>query len=312
MASAWRSRAGLAAMAVLAAGFVLTVALSWPGHLSYDSIVQLHDGRSRSYHSWHPPVMAWLLGLGDAVLRGSGLFVLFDAALLFASLLSLLRLGQRVSPVAAGAALVVVLLPQVLLYQAIVWKDVLFADAAVLGFACLAQAEARWPRGRFAWIAAAFPAFALAALTRQNGAIVLGLGAVALGVIAARRTTALRGASYGVMALLGAGLLVACSAGALALRSDHDEGPVAQLKLLRLYDLIGAVEADPSLPLDALRRDAPQLERLIRSDGVRLYSPQRNDTLVGSQPLQDALADTAPAAMAAQWQALVFDRPGSI
>src|SRR6185312_2530643 len=130
--------------AVLALGWLAALLVSWPGHLSYDSIIQLHDGRVGFYHSWHPPVMAWLLGVGDAVVPGSGLFVLFDASLLFGALLLLVWASPRASWWGVGAAAVAVLLPQLLLYQAIVWKDVLFADASVAGFVCLAMAERRW------------------------------------------------------------------------------------------------------------------------------------------------------------------------
>jgi len=307
----FQSKARIAAAAVLVAGWCIALAISWPGHLSYDSIVQLHDGRAGFYHSWHPPVMAWMLGLGDWVLPGTGLFVLFDITMAFAALLSLLWIAPRPSWLAVCVAALCVLLPQLVLYQAIVWKDVLFADATMAGFVCLAQAEARWAsaKARFAWIAGAFALFALASLTRQNGPIVLVIGSLALGIIAAR----VGGRKFAVLlaacAFLGTAVIVLCAGFLLSLRSDHGEGPVAQLKLLRLYDLTGAVAADPSLPLDRLADDAPELEKLIRTDGVRLYSPQRNDTLVGSQALQNELSDAAPELMAAQWYDLLLHHP---
>jgi hypothetical protein len=110
-------------------------------------------------------------------------------------------------------------------------------------------------------------------------------------------------------ALVATAAVVVCAGSLLALHSDHGEGPAAQLKLLRLYDLTGAVAADPSLPLGRLADDAPELEKLIRTDGVRLYSPQRNDTLVGSQALQSELAEAPPELMAAQWYDLVLHHP---
>jgi len=305
------STARIAAAAVLIAGYAITLGLSWPGHLSFDSIVQLHDGRFGFYHSWHPPVMAWLLGLGDRILPGTGLFVLFDAALLFAALLSLVWLRPRVRWLAVAVLLLCLPLPQLVLYQTIVWKDVLFANAMVAGFIALAQAEARWTnaKARWAWVAAAFLLFALAALARQNGLVAPVFGAFALAVVAWRNRGLKAGALIG-SAALAATLAVVFGAGALFARdSDHGEGPVAQLKLLRLYDLIGAVRADPSLPLDRLDEDDSDLERLIRTDGVRLYTPQRNDTLVGSQALQNAFADAEPEAMARQWADLVLGHP---
>lgn len=301
----------LAAAAVLIVGGIATVAASWPGHLSFDSIIQLHDGRAGFYHSWHPPVMAWLLGLGDALYPGGGLFVLFNSALFFGALLSLLWIGPRVSWATVAVALALVLLPQSFLYQTTVWKDVLFANAAVAGFVCLAHAESQWPQrgARFALIAGAFGLFVLATLTRQNGAIVLVVAAIALRAIARRKTGAKSALVHGASVLIASVLVVAAVSSVLATRSDDGEGPRAQLRLLRLYDLSGAVAATPSLPLTQLDATNPELAKLIRSDGARLYTPQRNDTLVGSQPLQNALADTEPAWMAAQWYDLIVRHP---
>ena len=68
---------------VLTVWFAAILAANWPGQMSYDSVVQLADGRSGHYDSWHPVVMAWLLGLFDAVLPGPGLFLAFTGLLLW-------------------------------------------------------------------------------------------------------------------------------------------------------------------------------------------------------------------------------------
>ena len=298
--------------AILIAGWAAAIAVSWPGHLSYDSIIQLHDGRAGFYHSWHPPVMAWLLGLADAMLPGAGLFVVFDATMFFGALLLLSRCKASGSWFAAIAAAGFALLPPCLLYQGIVWKDVLFVDCAVAGFSCLALADARWDhvRARMAFIAVVLPLFVLAVLTRQNGMVVLAGGVLALGAMAKRRGGAGTAVLYaGAASLVGVVLIVAATT-ALDARSDHGQGPVSQLKLLRLYDITGAVAAQPSLPLEVLKAHAPALERLIRTDGARLYTPQRNDTLVVSKRLQHELANAEPGWLAAQWSDLVFNHPG--
>ncbi|HVU20663.1 MAG TPA: hypothetical protein VHE09_08020 [Rhizomicrobium sp.] len=289
----------------------MTVLISWPGHLSYDSVIQLHDGRTGYYHSWHPPVMAWLLGLGDTLHPGAGLFVLFNSALFFGALLSLLWLRRGVSWTAVVVGVILVLLPQAFLYQTTVWKDVLFANAAVAGFVCLAHAEGYWRHrsARLCLVAGSVALLSLAALTRQNGAIVLVIGVIALGMIAGRKFGAKGAIIHGAVALIGSTLVVFLASSILAKRSDNGEGPRAQLRLLRLYDLSGAVAAQSSLPLSQLEATNPELAKLIRSDGARLYTPQRNDTLVGSQPLQNALADTEPAWMAAQWYDLIGHHP---
>jgi hypothetical protein len=305
------SQSKIWAAAALIAGWIATLGVSWPGQLSYDSILQLQDGRTGFYRSWHPPVMAWLLGLGDSALPGTGLFIVLDATLFFGALLSLLWVRPRASWIAAAVAAGIAVLPQAVLYQGIVWKDVLFADCAVAGFVCLALAETRWEhaRARMLFLVAAFMLLVVAALTRQTGMIVFVAGVIALGVIARKRTSAGTAMLYAGAASLAGLVLFLAATVALDARSDHGEGLTAQLKLLRLYDITGAVATEPSLPLEALKGNAPRLERLIRTEGVRLYTPQRSDPLVGSQALQNELAKTQPDLLARQWGDLIAHHP---
>ncbi len=306
----WAPRA--AAAAILLVGCLAALSLNWPGQLSYDSVVQLHDGRFGHYNAWHPPVMAWMLGLADTIVPGAGLFILFNALVLFGSLLSLLWIRPNVSWFASAVAALCVVLPQFVLYQGIVWKDVLFADAAVAGFVALAHAARHWaqPRSRWILLALGVTFLSLAALARQNGGIVLVVAAAAVIPVARRSSWGItRSLAWGFGVLTIELLIVALAGFALSLRENGDSGPVAQLRLLEFYDIIGAVKDTPTLRLDILARASPDLEQLIRSDGVRLYTPVRNDTLVGSAELQSELADTKPAVMASQWRAMIFDHP---
>src|ERR1700742_2291396 len=115
MSSSWNLPARVAA-AILAAAFVLSVAVNWPGHLSFDPILQLLQGRTGVYNTWHPPVMAWLLGLFDAIRPGAGLFVAFDALLAFGAL-AVLATVRRARWASVAAAAGIALLPQLWLYQ---------------------------------------------------------------------------------------------------------------------------------------------------------------------------------------------------
>ena len=312
---AWRERpaAELATAAIIVAGAAATLAVDLPGHLSYDSVIQLLEGRSGVYGTWHPPVMSWLLGLGDAVVPGTGLFVFLNVVLIFGAFLSLLRLSPRPTWAAAAVAALCVVSPQIVIYQGIVWKDVLFANAAVAGFVCLAHAARHWSaiRTRFALVVLAFLFFVLAALARQNGIVVGLLGAVALGWIAARNADVPRwrhALAYGGSALLGAAILGTCAGAALNARSDADPGewgPIVQMKLLQNYDIVGMVAAQPDLALTKLEDTEPELAKAIRRDGVRLYTPQRNDTLASSAPLQTALADSDAEEIRDQWVDLI-------
>jgi hypothetical protein len=300
----------LLSQGVLVLGFGLLLALNWPGQMSYDSVVQLADGRSGHYDSWHPPVMAWLLGLFDGLLPGTGLYLIFVTLLLLGAWLLLLRRAG------SGLAVSIVLLPifltpQLLLYQGTIWKDVLFANAGIAGFAALCAAAQDWPSPtkRHAWLAVAALGLALAALARQNGILLLPVAAVALGLIAARLELLRAGWRYG-LGFLAASLVVIGSANfALSLRSDHGQGAANQIRLAQTYDLTGMLRLAPSLPLARLEEQAPALAAAIRKEGVPLYSPHLMDTLENSSVLTDAIYRAPPGAIFAQWRALIAAHP---
>ena len=171
---------------LLVAGFVICAAINLPGHLSYDSIVQLNEGRRGFYANWHPPMMSWILGVFDWVWPGTALFTIFDMALFFGSLGAVFYLTPGKGIAATAVLALCLLTPQILLYEGIVWKDVLFANLAVAGFVALAVAGERWEhrRLRLSLTALAFLFFSVATLVRQNGGIVLPAGVVALAWIA--------------------------------------------------------------------------------------------------------------------------------
>jgi hypothetical protein len=303
-----------APLAIVAAAFVFSVAVNWPGHLSYDSVIQLTEGRTGGYSFWHPAVMSWLLGIFDAALPGTGLFVLFDTALVFGALALALRVPKRASWTSVFVAAFCILTPQLLLYPGIVWKDVLFTGAAALGFLLIALAADHWSNLKFriAVIVAALLFLALAALARQNGAVVLPLAAMALGWIARKqevRAPVLNAVLYGAGSL--SAMLLVCGCAWLALETRHigQSGPAGQVRLLQTYDLAGAVHANPGLALDRLHDDDPWLEHLMRTEAARLYTPERNDTLAGATSLQRALIRTDEATIPAQWRDVVRQHP---
>jgi hypothetical protein len=80
---------------IILTSFVFCMVLNLPGHLSYDSVIQLLEGRTAQYANWHPAVMSWLLGLSDVVIPGTSIFVVFDALLFFGSLLGILLTSRR-------------------------------------------------------------------------------------------------------------------------------------------------------------------------------------------------------------------------
>jgi hypothetical protein len=302
----------LATAAVVLLAAATCFALNFPGHLSYDSVVQLSEGRTGVYSGQHPPVMSWLLGLSDAAWPGAALFVAFDVALIYGALLALIWLGRPRSWVAVVAAMLA-LLPQLSVYPAIVWKDVLFGGSLTAGYACLAWAAARWsaPARRWPWLAASLAFLVVAALARQNGAVALPVAAFAMAWIAARSGAGIwRAAAFGVGFLGVAGaLVVACTTALSTHLAPSPDASVEAWQALELSDIVAATIRDPHLDLPVLRAQAPGLEAEVRTRGVRAYSPVRVDTLEPAfAELSDGDDSRAPL-IAAQWRDLVARHP---
>jgi hypothetical protein len=281
------------AAVILVLGFGLMLGLNAPGQLTYDSLVQLAQGRAAHYNSWHPPLMAWLLGLFDGLVPGTLLFLLFQTSLLLAGLLALLALKPRGWP-SAGLALLVVLTPQWLLYQGEIWKDVLFADAAIAGFAALAW-HLRRPHP--AWFIAALLLLVLASAMRQNGILLLLVAGATLAVAQPRRRQALIFVGAGLALLWGVHL-------ALASRSDGGEGAAAQIRLAQGYDMAGAFHRAPQLSLPL----TPALDRALRR-GAALYTPLANDPFAADPAVDQALSEAPDGAVFRGWRALVLGHP---
>jgi hypothetical protein len=300
---------------LLVAGFLLVAVINLPGHLSYDSIMQLNEGRRGFYANWHPPMMSWLMGVFDWIWPGTALFTIFDLVLIFGSLGALLWLAPNPGRAATVVLALCLLTPQFLLYEGIVWKDVLFADLAVAGFAALAVAGERWKQRRLRWALAgvAFLLLSVATLVRQNGGVVLPAGIAALAWIAWRQSDEkkLRAAVlYGFCALAGSAVAVVAIHSALALRIRGDSSPAVAFRLLEFYDLIGAAKTDPRFQFAYFADDDPALEHLMRTDGVKLYTPERNDTLAQSEPLQRAYFNSPEETIPEEWHTLIAAHPG--
>jgi hypothetical protein len=295
---------------VLAAGACSSLWLSWPGQLSPDSVWQLQQGRSGVFNAWHPPVMAWLLGRFDALSPGAPGFIVLDTALGFGGLFAFAALAPRPRIAAIVLAGALGASPLLLTYQGDIWKDVLFADAAVAGFAALAWVARVWDRPLRRWglVALAFALFALAALTRQNGLLIPLWGAAGLAVIAGcAGGSKARAIRLGVGSLAGCVAAVMMASYALALHSDGEPAQARQLAWLQVWDLAGAVQNDPYLDFAGLEHDAPDAAVFVRQ-AAPSWTPTRVDPLLGL-PGADAALDDANAAIGRAWRRMVLTRP---
>jgi hypothetical protein len=303
----------LIAASIIVVGAAVSLVLNYPGHLEYDSIVQLAEGRTGDYAGLHPPVMSWLLGMADALRPGAWLFVVFDTLLIDGALLSFLLLRRTTSWAAAPLAGGFVAIPQLLIYPAIVWKDVLFAGAATAGFACLAYAGAFWARPvrRYGLLTAALLLLTLGALARQNGAVVLPFAAVAVAWISARSGGAgdVRGhLAHGLAFLAGAAVIAAGASAALETRVEDTSSIGQQWEELQFWDIVSAVSLEPRVDLGPLRDKAPWIETLVRTGGVAAYTPTEWDSV---EPILDRIEAREPSAdiIGAQWRDLIARDP---
>jgi hypothetical protein len=295
---------------VIAAGLLLSLAANLPGQMSADSVITLEEARSGVRQTWAPAVNSWLLGLFDKVLHGTGLYVTASAALLFLSLAGLPRLRGRSTWLAVVLAALVVLTPQLLIYQGIVWRDVLFANLCVAGFLFIAQTACDWGvRRRPLALAGALVCLSLAVLARQNGVVLALAAAIALGWTA-------RGDGWRAALSWGVGGLVAV--GLLALGINHLAQPgetVAKLRpnaaalILQHYDVVGAAARDRSLRLGEIRKVDPAAAAAIESRAPELYSAVRIDTLDSDPGFQHTLWHVPDAAMSAQWRQVILHDP---
>ena len=296
---------------VLGAGFLLFLAANLPGHMSYDSAAQLHEGYFHVRETWGPPIYAWLLGLFDSIIPGTALYVTASGLLLYLSLASFARLRGRIGWLGLAAAAFVVLTPQVLLYQAIVWKDVLFANCAVAGLVLLANAAQAWEsRARWAWLAGSVAALALGMLVRQNGLIAPVMAALALGWIGARGRW-LRGLAWAAGFAIAVAVTAQVFTVATALPNTIGESTVGTgLRIVQNYDIAGAVTLDPGYRLAEIEKADPRAAAIIIARAPKGYSPQRVDFLDDDPVFGNALLGLPQAAVTRQWLDLVLHHPG--
>ena len=153
----------------------------------------------------------------------------------------------------------------------------------------------------------------LAVLVRQNGLVTAVFGAAAAGWITWRtsidRRTRGRRTALAATAMLGLVLAGAAAANAALMtrRPPDDVGAAGQLRLLKLYDLVGVAERAPAVDLSAVH--ASGLDARIR-DAVRLYTPLKNDPITDEPGFGDVIAHGDPGLDRA-WTGAVLHQPAA-
>lgn len=304
-------KAGAGFRIAMAAGLLLTLAANVPGQLSYDSVVSLTEARTGVRQTWAPAISSAILKPFDQLLAGTGLYVTASAALLFLSLMSLTRLRPRSTWGAVALGVLAILTPQMLIYQGIVWHDVLFANLTIAGFLMLAQAARSWASRPILPLAGALLCLALAALARQNGLIVV---AAAAGVLAwtARGGGWRASLAWGIGGLAAAGLLAVAinqlATPAMAVKNQRGD---AGMLILEHYDVIGAKAHMPRLKLKEIAKVNPAAAAYLEANAARSYSASRVDTVDRDPALGKALWSVPTPVMNAQWRRIIIHYPAA-
>ena len=297
--------------AVLILGFLVMLAANMPGHLSLDSVMQLYEGRHHVRLTWAPAVYAVVLGVFDHFVPGTALYLVASGAVAFGALLALRKLRPTMSWLGPLAALLAVLSPSLLIYQGIVWKDVLFANLAVAAFVLLAHIAKVWSRPGRPWLALVglILMFALAAQVRQNGLIAAAVAAIVMAWTARNEgwPSVLSWSVGGLIAVV----LVSVGMGLASQPpgAGPDKASQRGILVLQRYDIIGTTAQDKTLVLEDIQSVSPNASTVIRTRGVPLYSPVRVDYVRLDPSVGAAFKSLPGGVINRQWWSLIQDHP---
>jgi len=150
----------------------LTILVNAPGHITSDPIYQLKEGRTNNFLSIHPPFMSFMLGILDKIYPGYILFFLINISIFYFSIYLLLKDNFEYRKTTLMVLIAICLSPIILIYNGIVWKDILFANLALLGFSLLSR-----ERMNIGLVLLTALTFAAIVLVRQQGFLVVACGA---------------------------------------------------------------------------------------------------------------------------------------
>ena len=139
----------------------------YPGSMTWDSLEQLRQARTGDYGDWHPPAMAFIWSLFVFIKDGPSMMLIFHISMLWTSAILLYRLSTREKWPCGVLFLLIPILPWVLNFEFVIWKDIGMAYSWGAGVAiCLYyRSKDKFPRSA---VAAVLLLFFYGALIRSN------------------------------------------------------------------------------------------------------------------------------------------------
>ncbi len=156
---------------MIAAGFVLTLRVFYPGIMTYDALYVYEDIAKGFYGDWQSPAMTALWALIDSIAPGAASMFLLIVTLYW---LGFGVLALTVARSSVGLALVLPLLalsPPAFVFVGIIWRDVLLASAWLFAGALAFAVADRGTKLRVPMQAFALGLLALGVLLRPNALV---------------------------------------------------------------------------------------------------------------------------------------------
>jgi hypothetical protein len=151
-----------------AAGFALTIAVFYPGVMTYDARYIYADIATGRFGDWQSPVMAWLWSVVDVIAPGTASIFLVTAASYWIGFAVFALALARRSGWPAFVVPLLALSPPAFAFVGMIWRDVLFACAWLLAAAMIFAAADRGRTTRLLAMMIALGLLAFGVLLRPN------------------------------------------------------------------------------------------------------------------------------------------------
>ena len=164
-------RSALLIIAMVAAGFGLTLLVFYPGVMTYDSKFVYEDIAKGFLGDWQSPVMTVLWSLIDPIAPGPGSMFLLIVTFYWLAFGLLAFAIARHSVWRAAVLLLLAISPPAFVFVGILWRDVLFASTWLLAAALSFGVANRDPKLRVPVQVTALGLLAIGVLLRPNALI---------------------------------------------------------------------------------------------------------------------------------------------